>query len=93
VAKLGRLTSVTTVYRGFRGATLPAAFLQADAEQGFAGGVEFGFSSTTVAREQAVHYATGRASTVFEMRQGMVRGLLSRLRHFCFGARALATGS
>lgn len=72
VAKLGRLTSVSTVYRGFRGATLPQAFFEADPEEGFAGGVEFGFSSTTVDRAQAVHYAAGHASTVFEMRMGMV---------------------
>ena len=36
------------------------------------GGVEFGFSSTTTQREQAIHYADGAASTIFEMQMGLV---------------------
>ena len=36
------------------------------------GGIEYGFSSTTTDRAQARHYATGKASTLFEMRMGMV---------------------
>ena len=39
---------------------------------GISGGVEFGFSSTTAEKEQAVHYSRGNASTVFEMEMGMV---------------------
>ena len=34
--------------------------------------VEYGFSSTTVDRAQALHYASGKASTVFEMEMGMI---------------------
>ena len=40
--------------------------------QGVRGGVEYGFSSTTMEREQAVAYADGAASTVFEMQMGLV---------------------
>ena len=50
----------------FTGATLPKAFFEANPE-GVKGGIEFGFSSTTVDRDQALHYARGKASTVFEM--------------------------
>ena len=34
--------------------------------------VQYGFSSTTTDRVQALHYAEGKASTVFEMEMGMV---------------------
>ena len=44
------------VYRGTGGMALPADFFQAD-EQGFAGGVEAGFMSTTTNREVAMHYS------------------------------------
>ena len=33
---------------------------------------QFGFSSTTVDRDQALYYAKGKASTVFEMEMGMI---------------------
>jgi hypothetical protein len=46
---------------------------------GVRGGIEYGFSSTTTDREQALHYATaggagkdGDAMTIFEMQMGMV---------------------
>ena len=35
-----------------------------------AGGVEYGFLSTSIDRAQAAHYATGKASTILEMPQG-----------------------
>ena len=71
VIKLSKLTVASRVWRGFTGARLPPTFWEKNA-YGVMGGVEFGFSSTTVDREQAIRYATGRASTVFEMQMGMV---------------------
>ena len=54
IVKLSPLTRITPLYRGWRGATLPEAFFKLDA-LGFRGGVEYGFSSTTTDRAQAVH--------------------------------------
>ena len=59
------------MWRGFTGATLPSSFFEANAE-GVRGGIEYGFSSTTIDRAQALHYASGKASTVFEMEMGMI---------------------
>lgn len=59
------------VYRGSTRGALPASFFEKDAF-GLSGGVELGFSSTTVERAQAEHYAQGRCSNLFEMEQGMV---------------------
>jgi NLR family CARD domain-containing protein 3 len=71
VLKASKLTTDSIVYRGFAGASLPQSFWEVN-ETGVRGGVEFGFSSTTTDRKQALHYAAGRASTVFRMRMGMV---------------------
>ena len=71
VLKSSKLQRACKVYRGFAGARLPTEFWVQNAH-GVAGGVEFGFSSTTVRREEAVAYASGAASTVFEMQMGMV---------------------
>jgi len=71
IVKLSPLTKITPLYRGWTGATLPQAFFQSDA-LGFRGGVEYGFSSTTTDRAQAVHYAEGKASTVLELSMGMI---------------------
>lgn len=72
VAKLSKLSAAGgKVWRGFCGATLPPSFWEPSAD-GVLGGVEFGFSSTTTARAQAVHYSKGAASTIFEMSVGMV---------------------
>ena len=60
-----------TLPRLDEGATLPEAFFKPDA-LGFRGGVEYGFSSTTTDRAQAVHYAEGKASTVLELVMGMI---------------------
>ena len=70
IVKLSPLTRITPLYRGWMGATLPEAFFKPDA-LGFRGGVEYGFSSTTTDRAQAVHYAAGKASTVLELVMGM----------------------
>ena len=53
IVKLSPLTRITPLYRGWTGATLPEAFFKPDA-LGFRGGVEYGFSSTTTDRAQAV---------------------------------------
>ena len=71
VIKGSKLMKAVKVYRGFTGAKLPSSFWERDAFN-CRGGVEFGFSSTTVERAQAEHYATGRASTLFEMDMGLV---------------------
>ena len=65
IVKLGRLTKIAPLYRGWTGATLPRSFFEPD-ELGLCGGVEYGFSSTTTERHQAMHYAQGKASTVLE---------------------------
>jgi hypothetical protein len=67
VLKLSKLQTIQKVYRGLANRALPEKFLVADAT-GVRGGVEYGFSSTTVERAQAEHYSKGRTSTVFEMR-------------------------
>jgi len=71
VIKLSKLTPAVKVWRGFKGATLPKAFFQPN-ESGVRGGIEYGFSSTTTDRTQAISYAQGEASTIFEMQMGMV---------------------
>ena len=68
---MARLTKIEKLYRGWTGATLPRSFFEPDA-LGLCGGVEYGFSSTTTVREQAVHYAQGSASTVLELEMGMI---------------------
>lgn len=71
VLKASKLTRAGKVWRGFSRAALPKSFWEKD-EYGICGGIEFGFSSTTTEMRQALHYAQGAASTVFEMRMGMV---------------------
>ena len=68
---MSRLTKVKPLYRGWTDATLPKTFFEAD-DMGVEGGVEYGFSSTTTERAQAVHYAQGKASTILELQMGMV---------------------
>ena len=71
IVKLSPLTKITPLYRGWAGASLPEGFFTPDA-LGFRGGVEYGFSSTTTDRAQAVHYAEGKASTVLQLVMGMI---------------------
>ena len=66
------------MWRGIKDAKLPKSFWIAN-EMGVRGGIEYGFSSTSTAKEQALMYAggggdkkEGDASTVFEMQMGMV---------------------
>ena len=71
VLKAAKLTRVAQLWRGFAGGVLPRSFWEAD-EDGIRGGIEYGFSSTTTQRAQAVHYSQGKASLIFEMRMGMI---------------------
>ena len=74
VIKLSKLTKAGKVWRGIKDATLPKEFWVPN-EMGVRGGIEYGFSSTTTDREQALHYARGTdgdAMTIFEMQMGMV---------------------
>ena len=71
VIKLSKLTQAAKVWRGFKGATLPREFF-VPSKLGVCGGIEYGFSSTTSDKEQAMVYASGAASTIFEMQMGMV---------------------
>ena len=70
---MSRLTKIRPLYRGWTGAwTLPVeSFFEADA-MGVRGGVEYGFSSTTTEREQAMYNADGKASTILELEMGLV---------------------
>lgn len=74
VIKLSKLTKAGKVWRGIKDATLPKEFWVPN-EMGVRGGIEYGFSSTTTEKEQALLYAgsgsSGRdASTIFEMQMG-----------------------
>jgi len=76
VLKLSKLTKACNVYRGIKDAMLPKEFWVPN-ELGVRGGIEYGFSSTTTDKAQAVLYASagakpGDAMTIFEMRMGMV---------------------
>ena len=78
VLKLSKLAVATKVYRGLKGASLPPNFFKPN-KYGICGGVEFGFTSTSRNKAEALAYATmaahGKAAscpTIFEMDQGMV---------------------
>ena len=77
VLKLSKLTKAGKVWRGIRDAKLPKTFWVANS-MGVRGGIEYGFSSTSTDKTQALAYAgassmeAGDASTIFEMQMGMV---------------------
>ena len=75
VIKLSKLTKAGKVWRGIKDAVLPKEFWVPN-DMGVRGGIEYGFSSTTTNREQALLFAGGQqledASTIFEMQMGMV---------------------
>ena len=76
IVKLSALTVASIVYRGVAGMRMPDDFFRKDAKTNIAGGVEYGFSSTTRERKIAVHYAKVEkgetASTVLEAQMGMI---------------------
>ena len=69
---MSRLAKPQTVYRGIAGRVLPAQFWRGAGH----GGVEFAFMSTTADRTVAMQYAKGsqqsKASTVMEIKMGMI---------------------
>ena len=78
VLKLSKLTKAGKVWRGIKDAKLPKTFWVANS-MGVRGGIEYGFSSTSTDKEQALAYAgggadrkEGDAATIFEMQMGMV---------------------
>ena len=82
VLKLSKLTKACKVYRGVKDAMLPKEFWVPN-DMGVRGGIEYGFSSTTTDKSQALEYATGgmgadsadgegTAMVIFEMQMGMV---------------------
>eukprot|EP01052_Picozoa_sp_SAG31_P002955 SAG31_NODE_108_length_24741_cov_6.933041_7_plen_146_part_00 len=86
--KLSRLQPCCPIYRGMCGMKLPKPFLEPNLHN-IRGGVEFGFSSTTLDRAVAVQYSSCGTSNkprmIFEMQQGMVSrgaflGWLSQVR-------------
>ena len=78
VLKLGKLARAATVYRGISKTTLPPEMLAKDEAHNTRGGIEFGFTSCSKLKEEAVRYATeakGRANTtpiLLEIQMGMV---------------------
>jgi hypothetical protein len=72
IVKMSRLAKPQTVYRGIAGRVLPAQFWRGAGH----GGVEFAFMSTTADRTVAMQYAKGsqqsKASTVMEIKMGMI---------------------
>ena len=69
VVKLSKLTRASKCWRGIAGGLLPEAFWHPNT-YGVAGGVEFGFMSTTCQREVALQYASqGGAGVVLEIQQ------------------------
>jgi len=80
------LTKAGKVWRGIKDAKLPKEFWVAN-EMGVRGGIEYGFSSTTTDKAQALAYASGGgmgksgdAMTIFEMQMGMVDRGADRVR-------------
>ena len=75
ILKLSRLQPASPVFRGASALKLPRRFLQHDSHN-TRGGVEFGFMSTTLERDVALHYAKSgnpqAPSTVIESSMGMV---------------------
>ena len=76
VTKLGKLTAAATVYRGIADKAMPTKLRERNKEN-IRGGVEFAFTSCTLDREVAFHYAQnsgGRQgfAIVMEIQMGMI---------------------
>ena len=74
IVKLGHLMKAHKVYRGISGARLPREFTTRSEKSGVRGGIEFGFSSTTLDKEVALTYAgkRGLGGIVYEIQMGMI---------------------
>lgn len=78
ILKLGKLTRADVVYRGISFRTLPKSMRNRDQETHTRGGIEYGFTSCSLQREEAMYYAVGTNAegnltpVVLEMQQGMI---------------------
>ncbi|CAK0805172.1 unnamed protein product, partial [Prorocentrum cordatum] len=71
IVNMSKITSASTLWRGSTKVHLPESLTKKD-KWNLRGGIEFGITSMTQDRAQAVHYAEGAASTAFQARQGLV---------------------
>ena len=72
LSRIAKMPEGAEVFRGLSGLALPPSFFEKD-EQGFAGGVEPGFMSTTTDAKVAVQYSgihQGREATIFCLQLG-----------------------
>lgn len=104
VLKLGKLARVETVYRGISRKTMPRKMVHKDPSDNTRGGIEYGFTSASVRKEEAVRYATihskgltasNKTPVLLEITQGLIdRGAdlkwLSQYPHEAEGARPMA---
>ena len=77
ILKLGKLTQANIVFRGISHRTLPMSMRVKDEETQTRGGIEYGFTSCSLLREEANFYANpdnnnNRTPLVLEMHQGMI---------------------
>ena len=72
VLKLGKLTRANKVYRGISRKTVPQRLKFKDQASNTRGGVEFGFLSCSLAKREALKYATGETPLLLEIQQGMI---------------------
>ena len=78
VLKLGKLARATKVYRGISKKTLPRSMMYDDLASNTRGGIEFGFTSCSKQKEEAVKYATaakGKCNStpiLLEIEMGMI---------------------
>lgn len=87
IVKLSKLTKACKLWRGTIDASLPDTFFVPD-EFNIRGGIEFGFTSMTTDKKQALHYAKGNAATLFEAEMGLIdRGAsMSEISQYPFEA-------
>ena len=74
VLKLGKLAKVQTVYRGIARRTMPKKMLNKGMDNA-RGGIEYGFSSASTKRDEALRYATKDKATtpvMLEITQGLI---------------------
>ena len=77
VIKLGKLSQARVVYRGLAFRTLPAKMQRKDAESLVRGGIEYGFTSCSVSKQEAEKYANhpdvkNTTPMILEMQMGMI---------------------
>ena len=87
VLKLSKLTKAGNVWRGIKDAKLPPEFWVPN-ELGVRGGIEYGFSSTTTDKQQAIFYANtgakaGDAMTICKRTRTEPNAKTARRRSVC----------